>query len=591
MYRNAICQRQKQTVNDISNSLHDSLILKNQVNFWKTWKSKFGIKNSLPLFINGKSGNNDICEEFAKSFSTACSPNSEERNSKLHSEFVELKASYYSGDDEHRVYSKTVATVELIDHIVNNLQRGKAASVDNLTAEHIMYCHPIIVSVITKLFNLMLYYNYVPNDFGMSLTVPIPKCNNSIASTTDDFRGITISPVISKIFENFLLNKYGEFLGSSDFQFGFKKDSSCNHAVYSVRKSIEYFVERQSTVSVCAIDVSKAFDRVNKYGLFIKLMKRNCPIELINILDSWYEKCYTCIKWGTAMSIYVKLTAGVRHGGILSPALFAVYVNDILLLLHNSKLGCHINQLCCNSFMYADDLLLLSISICDMQKMIDLCQTELEWLDLRINIKKTSLLRIGKRCKVITNDILILNVPITKNDEIRYLGIYIENAATFRCNMHHSKVKYFRCLNGILGKIGTTAHTDVILSLASSFAAPVLLYCLDTACLKTSELDKLNYTFRSIYVKLFSTFDVKIIDQCMFYTWQLPLKLLVHLRCLNFFYRLSLSACSPASLMFKRLGVRERQSIASLYDISENDNPHLFKTKIWSKFGSNISAV
>jgi len=62
--------------------------------------------------------------------------------------------------------------------------------------------------------------------------------------------------------------------------------------------------------------------------------------------------------------------------------------------------------------MYADDLLLLSISICDMQNMINICKTELDWLDMHINLGKTKCIRIGKRHNCKTADIVIDNNAI-----------------------------------------------------------------------------------------------------------------------------------------------------------------------------------
>ena len=103
-------------------------------------------------------------------------------------------------------------------------------------------------------------------------------------------------------------------------------------------------VERDSTVNMCAVDLAKTFDNMNRFALFIKLMNRNCPIGLVNLLDCWYSKSLTCVKWSTALSYYVKLTAGVRQGGVLSPVLFTVFINDALISLQKSKLGCHIKH-------------------------------------------------------------------------------------------------------------------------------------------------------------------------------------------------------------------------------------------------------
>jgi len=108
--------------------------------------------------------------------------------------------------------------------MVQQLSDGKAAGIDGLTIEHIKYCHPLVIVLLKHLFNMMQQYNYVPDGFGVGLTVPIPKGDShSHAGSTADYRGITISPVISKIFEHCLLTTYNRFLFSENCQFGFKK--------------------------------------------------------------------------------------------------------------------------------------------------------------------------------------------------------------------------------------------------------------------------------------------------------------------------------------------------------------------------------
>ena len=65
-----------------------------------------------------------------------------------------------------------------------------------------------------------------------------------------DFRGITISPVISKVFELCLVELFGEFLSSSSFQFGFKKGKGCRDIIYTLSETINYFVTNRSTVNI-----------------------------------------------------------------------------------------------------------------------------------------------------------------------------------------------------------------------------------------------------------------------------------------------------------------------------------------------------
>ena len=64
-----------------------------------------------------------------------------------------------------------------------------------------------------------------------------------------------------------LVAVYGEFLNSDDLQFGFKKNSSCCHAMFEFNESVKHFI-RQGRVHCASLDASKAFDKVLHYGFF-----------------------------------------------------------------------------------------------------------------------------------------------------------------------------------------------------------------------------------------------------------------------------------------------------------------------------------
>ena len=213
-------------------------------------------------------------------------------NNKCADAFMSRLSTYSSKLDlcDHEI------NVEVIDAVISRLKKGKAAGIDRLTAEHIQFCHPLVVTILSMLFNLMIHFQYIPDNFGSGIIVPFPKDSKCQLNKFSDFRGITISPLISKIFELCIIENNKELFATSDMQFGFKPGIGCNHAIYSACSIINYHSINSSTVNLCSLDISKAFDKVNHIALFTKLMNRNFPRFLILLLVNWYSKINSAIK-------------------------------------------------------------------------------------------------------------------------------------------------------------------------------------------------------------------------------------------------------------------------------------------------------
>ena len=96
------------------------------------------------------------------------------------------------------------------------------------------------------------------------------------------------------------------------------------------------------------------------YALFIKLMNRNTPVNLLAVIEKWFAISVTCVKWGDRMSIFLNLVSGVRQGGVLSQSLFAIYVDDMAKKIISRGIGCHMSFICTGIFLYADDLFLIA---------------------------------------------------------------------------------------------------------------------------------------------------------------------------------------------------------------------------------------
>jgi len=155
----------------------------------------------------------------------------------------------------------------------------------------------------------MLLHGYVPDKFGCGIIVPLLKDRLGDVSSLDNYRAITISSIISKVFELTVCNKFNNFFVSHELQFGFKKGLGCPNAVFSVQQVVNYFTQRGSTVFIAALDASKAFDRVCHVKLFNKMVERNVPPCLIAVLSNWYDKLYAFVKWNGATTLCLKKRA------------------------------------------------------------------------------------------------------------------------------------------------------------------------------------------------------------------------------------------------------------------------------------------
>jgi len=241
-------------------------------------------------------------------------------------------------------------------------------------------------------------------------------------------------------------------------------------------------------VSLGLIDIRKAFDRVNFWGILNLLHKKSVNPAIVDILQHWFHIGSARIKLGNALSDSVHLTAGVRQGGILSPLLFSAFFDVILTELAYSKLGCFLKGCPLNCFLYADDILLLSPSVTDLQLLINKLCSNLDEIDLQINFEKSCCIRIGNRARLNCGQLAVKNEKLSWAKEAKYLGITICGGLKFSVNWHPIKKQFFSSLNKILSALGSNPDISVVLSLFQSICVPILTYGLAAIPLSVAEI-------------------------------------------------------------------------------------------------------
>jgi exonuclease III len=499
-YKILIKTKEKFSQNTFSNDLSDALLDKNIPQFWKTWKAKLG-KISSPQLLEDCNTLAHSTDKFANYFETLYQNNTPSMQSKFKQEFDAVYTSYKGAAGVFQI-TKT----DIVNSLLN-LKKGKAMGLDGISAEHLLFSHPILIQLLAAFFNVFLCCAFVPESFRSGLLLPVLKNAGLNPTLTDNYRGITISSILSKLFEICLKAIFDGFLRSSDLQFGFKKGLGCRNAIAFARSVIQHHQEGGSTVTVCALDISKAFDKVNFYCLFLKLMKGNVPLAFLNLIMSWYLHCFVLVKWGDFISAPFVVQAGVRQGGVLSPCFFSIYIDEVIIKLRNSGLGCSVRGIYAGCICYADDILLLSTSLYHLQLMINKCVEAILCIDMCLNVKKTFAIRIGSRYRAKCESLTVHNSPIDYVDKLKYLGISILSGRKFACCIDHVKISFYKAFNALYAKAKSASSELICVFLLKSFCLPLLTYALEASDPSLNILSKLDHVVSRAVGKIFQIFD------------------------------------------------------------------------------------
>ena len=136
---------------------------------------------------------------------------------------------------------------------------------------------------------------------------------------------------------------------SDDLQLAYKSKIPAIHCINSVNEAVNYYINNSGKVYVCTLDASKAFDRINLLALFKKLIERIiCPLFMKYLIHSDCNQKMR-IKWNAAISGSFNTSNSVKQRGILSPLLFNVYLDE-LIVLREQGVGYHMNGMFVGAF-------------------------------------------------------------------------------------------------------------------------------------------------------------------------------------------------------------------------------------------------
>ena len=185
------------------------------------------------------------------------------------------------------------------------------------------------------------------------------------------------------------------------------------------------------------LDASQAFDKVNFVKLFKLLIKKGlCPLITHFLLKLYTKQCLE-IRWGTSTSEEFKVCNGVKQGGVLSPLLFSIYMDELIERLKRSGVGCYIGNMFMGAFCYADDCTLLAPTLFSRKNMLDIVSKFGKDFDMKFNPAKSQFIVFSEDkspCNITFDDASIMSV-----DCVNHLGCPI--------SVSNSNEHILQCIN------------------------------------------------------------------------------------------------------------------------------------------------
>ena len=172
---------------------------------------------------------------------------------------------------------------------------------------------------------------------------------------------------------------------------------------------------------------------------------------------------------------------------MLSPNLFAVYINSVITTIDDSNLGCQVGTLNMGNWAYLCMPMILSSLQTTKKWLTYLCLNVLTSLDLKVNVKKSACIRIGRDfkhdCVQLTADgTLIPWVPC-----FTYLSVSLISATKFSLGLKPARVKFYRFFNSLYCTIPKVSEV-LITSLVNTFCVPATIFGFEAFSLNASNV-------------------------------------------------------------------------------------------------------
>ena len=300
-----------------------------------------------------------------------------------------------------------------VERAVKQMNNNKASGPDGIPAEAYKFGGPDLTARVHSLLLRIWEEETLPDDLKNAVITILFKKGDK--SDCGNYRGIALLSSAGKILARVLLNRLlplsEEILPET--QSGFRPARGTVDMIFSARQIQEKCTEQQQPLFMAFIDLTKAFDSLNREALWKILKRMGCPEKFIAILRLLHDGMTAKALCNGTETEPFTIKTGVKQGCILAPTIFDMYLLAVLALIKDQlpsgvtiryrydgsifnlrRLNAvtKVQKVVANDLQYADDCKLVAHRAPDLQASLDLFNSAYKLLGLTTNKSKTKVM-------------------------------------------------------------------------------------------------------------------------------------------------------------------------------------------------------
>lgn len=362
--------------------------------------------------------------------------------------------------------------LDIIEKVISSIDSSKTNSPDGIPGMFYKNTINQIKFPLRILFDLSIKSMKYPDKWKLSYISPIIKSGDNTNVT--NYRPISVLSAIAKIYDKiiyfYIRDKTLHLL--SRFQHGFRGGKS---ALTNLLEFVDYITQHMmkgSQVDAIFMDLAKAFDKIDHSILLKKLLTFRLHPNLVHLIKSYLNQRtqIVCVYGEKSAPIVPK--SSVPQGSILSPLLFALFINDLPQLIR------------ANILLFADDLkIFLKIQNHNDARLLQKdIETVVNWCknnNLQLNVPKCNVMSFTRRSESTFQhfNYNINGTTLNRVQTIRDLGVVFDSKLTFEQHINIITTKAYRMLGFISRSLNKFSQLHTYKTLYFTYVRSILEYC------------------------------------------------------------------------------------------------------------------